>query len=262
MLTFPNAKVNLGLHVLAKREDGYHNLESCFYPILWRDSLEIITAKKFSFESYGLKIPGSVSENLCVKAYELIKADFDISAVEIHLLKSIPMGAGLGGGSADGAFTLKLLNEHFKLEISISKLQEYALQLGSDCPFFIANKPVIAKGRGEVFEKVNLDLTDYYLAIKNPEVHISTKEAFSNISPATPKLPISEILELPISEWSKNLVNNFETSVFPNHPEIARLKDDMYSAGALYASMTGTGSTVYGIFREKPQNSDWMVLEM
>ncbi|MEP1094744.1 MAG: 4-(cytidine 5'-diphospho)-2-C-methyl-D-erythritol kinase [Cyclobacteriaceae bacterium] len=262
MLSFPNAKINLGLHVLAKREDGYHGLESCFYPIAWKDSLEIVPSASFSFESYGLKIPGNASENLCVKAYELIKSDYDISPVETHLLKSIPMGAGLGGGSANGAFMLKLLNDHFKLGISVLKLQEYALRLGSDCPFFIENKPVIAKGRGEVFGQVNLDLTGHYLALKNPEVHISTKEAFAGISLTTHQIGISEILELPISKWRKNLVNDFETSIFPNYPEVAKLKDDMYSSGALYASLTGSGSTVYGIFGEKPENSNWMILEM
>jgi len=262
MISFPNAKINLGLHVLAKREDGYHDLESCFYPIPWRDSLEIILSETFSFESYGLKIPGDASENLCIKAYELIKTEFDIPPIDIHLLKSIPMGAGLGGGSADGAFMLKLLKEHFKLEISISKLQEYALQLGSDCPFFIENKPVIAKGRGEVFEQINLDLTGYFLALKNPGSHISTKEAFAGISPTNPELRIPEVLQRPIHQWRENLVNDFETSIFPNHPEIGKLKDDMYSAGALYASMTGSGSTVYGIFEEKPQNSCWMILEL
>ena len=262
MLSFPNAKINLGLSILEKREDGYHNLESCFYPIPWKDSLEIIESSALRFETYGLEIPGLTSENLCTNAYELIKEDYDIPPVEIHLLKSIPMGAGLGGGSADGAFMLKLLNDHYQLGISITKLQKYALRLGSDCPFFIENVPVIASGRGEIFESTQLDLKGYFIALQNPSVHISTKEAFAEIKPTNARATISETIQLPLQEWKGNLMNDFETSIFPNHPEIEKIKADMYAQGALYASMTGTGSTVYGIFEEKPVMSCWMIFEL
>lgn len=262
MISFPNAKINLGLNILAKREDGYHNLESCFYPIPWCDSLEIIEAETFAFNSYGLEIPGDASDNLCVKAYELIRSEFNIPPVEIHLLKSIPMGSGLGGGSADGSFTLKLINELFELGLSIAKLEEYALKLGSDCPYFIQNKPTIASGRGEVFQACSVDLSGLFLAIHNPGVHISTKEAFSGIQPANPEVSISVIAERSINEWRELLVNDFETSIFSKHPEVRNIKEAMYSEGALYSSMTGTGSTVYGIFKTLPENTQWKVFEL
>ncbi len=262
MLSFPNAKINLGLNILAKRTDGYHDLETCFYPIPWRDSLEIIESSEFGFYSYGLKIPGDWEHNLCVKAYEVLKADFDLPPIEIHLLKAIPMGGGLGGGSANGSFVLKLLDELFQLELSTSKLEAYALKLGSDCPFFIQNKPTLASGRGEIFQSCDVDLSGLFLAMFNPDVHISTKEAFSGIQPATPKESISEIVQRPVSEWKDLLVNDFETSVFPNHPEIGKVKEDMYESGAIHSSMTGTGSTVYGIFETPPENIQWTVFEL
>lgn len=249
MLLFPNAKINLGLNIVSKREDGFHNIESCFYPIPWHDSLEVIEAASFAFHAYGLDIPGDTSSNLCVKAYDLLKADFDIPPIEIHLLKKIPMGAGMGGGSADGAFTLKLINDLFKLGLSNSKLETYALQLGSDCPFFIKNQPVIAKGRGEQLESITLDLSGYHLAIHNPGIHISTKEAYAGITPNQPTHSIKEVLSTPMEAWKDHLVNDFEASIFINHPAIAQLKKDMYQAGAIYASMTGSGSTVFGLFK-------------
>ena len=254
MISFPNAKINLGLNIVSKREDGYHNIESCFYPIPWYDSLEVIKAASFSFHSYGLDIPGDNSSNLCVKAYELIRADHDIPPVEIHLLKNIPMGAGLGGGSADGAFTLKMLNDLFELGLSDEKLESYALQLGSDCPFFIKNQPAIAKGRGEELEAIELDLSGYHLGIHNPGIHVSTKEAYSGIVPQLPPISIVSIIRTPLKEWKDSIVNDFETSIFPNHPAIAELKQDMYDTGAVYASMTGSGSTVFGLFGEKVEN--------
>lgn len=260
MITFPNAKINLGLNIVSKREDGYHNIESCFYPIPWRDSLEVIEAASFSFQSYGQEIPGDPSANLCVKAYELLKKDFDIPPVEIHLLKQIPMGAGMGGGSADGAFTLKLINDLYKLKLTDSQLEAYSLQLGSDCPFFIRNQPAIATGRGENLQPINVNLLGYYLAIHNPSIHISTKEAYSGVQPKAPELSIAKIIKTPFQEWKELLVNDFESSIFPNHREIKNLKDEMYDAGAIYASMTGSGSTVYGVF-EEAKNLPWKVLK-
>lgn len=261
MISFPNAKINLGLNIVDKRGDGYHNIESCFYPITWHDSLEVLEAASFSFRSYGPEIPGDLTSNLCVKAHDLLKADFHIPSVEIHLLKQIPMGAGLGGGSADGAFTLKLLNELFDLKISDSQLEAYCLQLGSDCPFFIQNKPALARGRGEVLNPIELNLAGYFLAIHNPGIHISTKEAYSGILPKQPDHTIQEIISLPIKEWKHSLKNDFEDAIFPNHPSVAQLKEEMYGAGALYASMTGSGSTVYGIF-EEVNSLPWKVIEL
>lgn len=262
MISFPNAKINLGLNILGKREDGYHEIQSCFYPIPWYDSLEIIKADSFGFHSYGLDIPGNTAANLCVKAYELLKADHEIHPVEIHLLKAIPMGAGLGGGSADGAFTLKMLNKLFELNLTVEKLQEYALQLGSDCPFFIENKPVIATGRGEQFESTDLDLSDKYLAIHNPGIHISTQEAYAEVSLTHPNISIKDLLAQHIQDWQSKLKNDFEKSVFPNHPKIEQLKKEMIDAGASYASMTGSGSTVFGVFDEKPKSKDWKILKL
>ena len=258
MITFPNAKINLGLNIFGKRKDGYHDIESCLYPIPWRDSLEVLEAGSFSFNSYGLKIPGNPDTNLCVKAYHLLKKDFDIPPIEIHLVKQIPMGAGLGGGSADGAFTLKLLNSLFSLGLSVPQLEAYALKLGSDCPFFIQNKPAIARGRGEKISPINVDLSGYYLALHSPGVHISTKKAYSGVSAKQPLASIQEILTKPIEKWDGVLQNDFEVSILKNHPAIAQLKSEMYEAGAIYASMTGSGSTVYGIFTNEPKNADWM----
>lgn len=262
MISFPNAKINLGLSILSKREDGYHEIESCFYPIPWYDSLEINKATHFSFHSYGLNIPGDSGTNLCVKAYELMKAKHAISPVEIHLLKAIPMGAGLGGGSADGAFTLKMLNELFELDLPATTLQAYALQLGSDCPFFIENKPVIASGRGEQFELIDLNLAGHHLEIHNPGIHISTQEAYAQVNPSHPENSIKDLLSQPIEKWQRLLRNDFEESVFPNHPEIEKLKKELIHKGALYASMTGSGSTVFGVFEEKPELGDWKILEL
>ncbi|MFK7953258.1 MAG: 4-(cytidine 5'-diphospho)-2-C-methyl-D-erythritol kinase [Ekhidna sp.] len=249
MITFPNAKINLGLSILSKREDGFHDIESCFYPIDLKDVLEINKSSQFSFHSHGLDIPGDSQSNLCIKAYQLIHSDFNIPPVEINLLKKIPMGAGLGGGSADGAFTLKMLNDLFELNMSSQQLEEYALQLGSDCPFFIQNKPSIATGRGEILSELELDLSSYRIEIINPNIHISTKEAYAGVSPNTPSTSISKILSKPVSEWSNYLINDFENSVFPNHPKIENVKKEMYQRGAAYASMTGSGSTVFGIFK-------------
>ncbi|WP_421763029.1 4-(cytidine 5'-diphospho)-2-C-methyl-D-erythritol kinase [Ekhidna sp.] len=262
MITFPNAKINLGLNIVSKREDGYHNIESCFYPIPWYDSLEVIEAASFGFYSYGLDIPGDSNSNLCIKAYELIRADHDIPLVEIHLLKNIPMGAGLGGGSADGAFTLKMLNNLFELGLSHSQLEAYALQLGSDCPFFIKNQPALAKGRGEQLEPIALELSGYYLAIHNPGIHVSTQEAYARVKPQIPPTPIADLIHTTKNEWKEVLFNDFEASIFPNHPEIEQLKKEMYEAGASYASMTGSGSTVYGLFEEEIESDQWKSIKL
>ncbi len=255
MLLFPNCKINLGLNIIRKREDGYHDLETVFYPVQWQDALEGIKsegtseASGFSFTSSGLTIAGDARNNLCAKAYHLLKKDFPaLPPVQLHLHKIIPMGAGLGGGSADGAYTLTLLNSLYQLGLSKQQLIHYALQLGSDCPFFILNKPCWATGRGEKMEEIMLDLSAYTFVIVHPQIHVSTATAFSQVTPAIPRRSIREIIQQPIETWKENLLNDFETGVSQQYPEIAQIKNALYTENALYASMTGSGSAVYGIF--------------
>lgn len=251
MLSFPNCKINLGLNITRKREDGYHDLETVFYPIALKDSLEIIQSSEFTFQSSGLPIDGDEKNNLCVKAYRLLKQDFPgIPTISIHLHKAIPMGAGLGGGSADGAFTLSMLNKKFKLGITEPQLLHYALQLGSDCPFFVVNKPCFATGRGEKLQVIDLDLSAYTIVLVNPKIHVSTKEAFADLIPQQPTISIREIVNHPVEEWRALLKNDFEAAVFKKHPAIAEIKTQLYDSGAKYAAMTGTGSTVFGLFRK------------
>ena len=254
MISFPNAKINLGLKVVSKRPDGYHNLDTVFFPIPFYDILEIIpnaelASRDVTFTTSGKKISGESSSNLCVKAYNLIKQDFPrLKQISVHLHKNIPMGAGMGGGSADGAFMIKMLNEKFLLELDEDKMKSYALQLGSDCPFFISNKPSHATGRGELLTEINCDLSDKTLLIVNPGIHVSTAEAFGKINISANSISTAEIVKQPISTWRGSLENDFEKTVFQHHPEIKKIKDTLYERGALYASMTGSGSTVYGIF--------------
>lgn len=252
MITFPNAKINIGLNITEKRADGFHNIVSCFYPVGWKDALEIIPSNELSFTSSGISIPGNGNDNLCLQAYKLLKKDFDISPVSIHLHKNIPIGAGLGGGSADCAFTIKMLNEMFSLNLSVQQMENYAAQLGSDCPFFIENKPMFVTGRGEVFSPLNISLKDKYIVLVNPQIHISTKEAYSGVIPKQPEKPLESYLLKDITDWKGNIKNDFEDSILPNHPKIETLKEQFYNEGALYASMTGSGSSVFGIFEEEP----------
>jgi 4-diphosphocytidyl-2-C-methyl-D-erythritol kinase len=252
MISFPNAKINLGLNVVARQPDGYHNIESCFLPIDWCDILEIVPSESFQFSTSGLTIPGTTDSNLCIKAFNLIQENHQIGNVQIHLHKVIPMGGGLGGGSADCAFTLKLLNELFELQLTKSELEKYASQLGSDCPFFIENKPRYVTGTGFEFADIEVNLKGKFLALTNPNIHVGTKEAYNQIKPKASEISIPEILKEPLSTWNSRLKNDFETSVFPLQPDIAALKDSFYGAGAIYASMTGSGATVYGIFEEAP----------
>jgi 4-diphosphocytidyl-2-C-methyl-D-erythritol kinase len=249
MVRFPNCKINLGLNVTSKRPDGYHNLETVFYPILLRDALEIIQSNELHFDVTGLTVNGNIEDNLCWKAYQLLKQDFtQLPPLKVHLHKAIPMGAGLGGGSSNGAFMLRMINEKFRLNLDESALINYALQLGSDCPFFIINEPCFATGRGENLERVNLDLSAFKIIIINPGIHVSTKEAFSKLTPKPSTRSIKEIIQLPVSTWKDELQNDFETAIFDLYPAVKQIKEEMYLKGALYASMTGTGSTVYGIF--------------
>lgn len=249
MVQFPNCKINLGLRVTKKRPDGYHNIETVFYPIQLKDALEIIPSTQQQFEVSGLEVTGKSEDNLCLKAFQLLKKDFpQLPALKIHLHKAIPMGAGLGGGSSDGAFMLKMINEKFNLQLSEAALIDYALQLGSDCPFFIINKPCFATGRGENLEPVEVNLSVYKIVIVNPGIHVSTKEAFTKLTPEIPAKSIKEIVAQPVESWREELSNDFEKPVFDLYPAIKKIKDETYAAGAIYASMTGTGSTVFGIF--------------
>lgn len=248
MLTFPNAKINLGLHITEKRPDGFHNLQSCFYPVGWSDVLEVIPADSFQFSSSGLPIPGDAATNLCVRAYERLKADFDLPPVQLHLHKNVPIGAGLGGGSADAAFTLRLLNDRFKLGLSTASLEDYARPLGSDCAFFIRNRAMYCIEKGDVFEDITLDLSGYYIVLVYPNLAISTAEAYATIRPRHPETALYDKLQLPIETWRSTVRNDFEDSLFPRYPLLADIKQQLYDAGAVYASMSGSGSTVYGIF--------------
>jgi 4-diphosphocytidyl-2-C-methyl-D-erythritol kinase len=251
VILFPNCKINLGLHVIRKRDDGYHDLETVFYSLPLHDALEIVRSEagNVDFHVSGLVVNGKPEDNLCIKAYGLIKKDFpQLPAIQMHLHKAIPMGAGLGGGSSDGAFTLQLLNEKFQLNISQEQLLDYALRLGSDCPFFIINKPCIATGRGELMQPVSLDLSLYSFLLVHPGIHISTGWAFSQLTPATPPQSLAIVIQQPVTTWSSSLKNDFETPVLQHHPELKAIKEKLYQAGALYASMSGSGSCFYGIF--------------
>jgi len=256
MIIFPNAKINIGLSVTERRFDGYHNLETIFYPVQIKDALEIVVADKLSFESSGLEIPGRMEDNLCIKGYYLLKKDFDIPPIKIHLHKHIPIGAGLGGGSADAAFFIKLVNEKFNLGLSDEKMTNYARQLGADCAFFIENRPVFAFEKGDEFEPIKLDLSSYKIVLVMPLVHVSTSEAYRGVKPAPVKQSLLELIYKPIEEWKRYIKNDFEESVFKNHIEIRGVKAALYEAGALYASMSGSGASVFGIFRQTPDLSE------
>lgn len=254
MICFPSCKINLGLRITQKRADGFHALETVFFPISIKDALEIIieqetSAAPITFTSSGLAINGDPSDNLCFKAYEILKKDYPtIPNIKMHLHKTIPMGAGLGGGSADGAFTLVALNQLLNLQIPEQALLDYALQLGSDCPFFIINTPAFATGRGEILKPINVNLNGYSIVIVNPGIAISTKLAFSLITPKVPDTNMEAIICEPVTSWKEKLINDFEQPIFNSFPELANIKETLYQKGAVYASMTGTGSTVYGIF--------------
>lgn len=254
MITFPNAKINLGLHITEKRPDGYHNLETVFYPVPLEDALEIHlqstpSTGKYALHLSGIEVTGNVDDNLVVKAYRLLDRDFELPPVDIHLFKHIPSGAGLGGGSADAAFMLKLLNERFSLNLSTEQLETYAATLGADCAFFIRNEPTFAEGIGNIFSPIPLSLKGYQLVIIKPDIFVSTREAFSQIRPQRPEHSLCDSLARPIEEWKECVVNDFEASVFPQFPTIKKIKEELYRQGAVYASMSGSGSSVFGLFK-------------
>jgi len=253
LLSFPNAKLNLGLYVTAKRPDGYHTLETVFLPLPWADVLEVVPAPKGqlapSLTLSGRPIPGEVATNLCIKAYKLLKADFPaLPAVQMQLHKVVPIGAGLGGGSADAAFALRAIGDLFGLKLPTGQLENYARRLGADCAFFIQNTPRLAREKGDVFEPIDLNLTGTACVVVYPGLHIGTAQAFAGIVPQAPAQPLRAALAAPMSTWRDTVFNDFEHSLAPSHPVLAEIKRQLYEAGATYASLSGSGSAVYGLF--------------
>lgn len=254
MIAFPNAKINLGLNIINKRSDGYHNIETVFYPIPLHDVLEVVYApvgtSDYTWHNSGLAIDAPAHENIVIKALNLVKKSHQLSPIAIQLHKVIPFGAGLGGGSADAAAMIQLLDQFFELGMTLEEQKRLAAQLGADCSFFIENKPSFATGIGDQLTPVSLSLTGYYLVLVKPNIHVSTPEAYSGVTPRTPTVGIFEIIKRPVAEWREQLTNDFETSVFKKHPKIATIKQQLYNYGAIYASMSGSGSSVFGLFEE------------
>jgi 4-diphosphocytidyl-2-C-methyl-D-erythritol kinase len=255
MVVFPNAKINLGLHITEKRPDGYHNIESVFYPIQLTDALEITENKsnKNKFEAIGVEIPKDGKLNLVEQAWEIVNSYTPIPRVDLDLLKKIPIGAGLGGGSSDAAFCITGLNQLFKLDIPENKMLEMAGELGADCAFFVKNKATYAEGVGDEFTDVEFSLAGKFLVLVYPNIHVSTPIAYKHVVPTKPKYNIKEILRLPIEAWKDKLENNFEASVFKEYPLIETIKNTLYNQGAQYASMSGSGSSIFGIYDTEPQ---------
>ena len=256
MICFPNGKINLGLQVLSKRSDGFHNIESLIYPIPLKDVLEFVPAKSFQFDISGMAISGNKKDNLIWKAWELLKREFKLPPLHVHLHKAIPTGSGMGGGSADAAFFLRESNEFFKLGMNDNKMKSLAGLLGSDCPFFIENKPAFVSGKGEILQSATINLRGKYLLIIMPETHISSQKAYSLVQPEKPDVSLSEIISKPISQWKNLLKNDFEKPIFSLYPELGNLKKSLYENGAVYASMTGSGSAIYGLFENEPVLKD------
>jgi 4-diphosphocytidyl-2-C-methyl-D-erythritol kinase len=262
MITFPNAKINLGLNVVERRPDGYHNLETLFYPIPLQDALEVTRATRtapddapYSLHMSGRPIEGDPDDNLVVRAYRLVKELHpDVAPVDIHMYKHIPTGAGLGGGSADAAFMIRLLNHKFALGMTDDEMERHAARLGADCAFFVRNRPVFATGIGNVFHPVELSLQGMHLVLVKPDIFVSTRAAFAHIVPKKPEVSLTEVVKLPVEQWQGVMKNDFEDSVFPQFPEIAAIKDRLLDLGAVYASMSGSGSSVYGLFRQTVPN--------
>ena len=256
MIVFPNAKINIGLNVVSKRPDGYHNLETIFYPVQLADALEMVPSGKLQLTVSGISIDGDNADNLVLKAYRMLQTDFELPPVHFHLHKVIPTGAGLGGGSSDAAFALRMMNDYFQLQLSSQKLMKYAAKLGADCAFFIQNKPAFATGIGDQLNEIKLDLSGYSLLIAKPSFSVNTSEAYSGIVPHKPTFNLKETGEVLVEKWKDFVVNDFEKSVFKKYSEIEKLKESMYQMGAIYASMSGSGSAVFGLFRHSPINPD------
>jgi 4-diphosphocytidyl-2-C-methyl-D-erythritol kinase len=255
MITFPNCKINLGLHVTEKRPDGFHNVETVFYPLNWCDALEVLDGKNeepFAFSQSGIPIHGNHEDNLVYKAWKLISEKKKLPPLRVHLHKNIPMGAGLGGGSADAAFFINLVNTKYSLSFNEEQKMSMASQLGSDCAFFINNSPVLASGKGDEFMPVHVDLSGYFIMVVYPTIHSNTREAYQGLTPKKPTSHLSDIISEPIESWKELLVNDFESTLFKKYPAIGTLKQQMYENGALYSAMSGSGSAVFGIFSHRP----------
>jgi len=254
MIKYPIAKINLGLLITEKRTDGFHNLETIFYPVPVQDALEVVQADDFEINISGIELDVEPEENIVVNAFRLLKKDFELPPVHIHLHKNIPVGAGLGGGSSDASTMLLLLNELFELGISEEQLLKYALELGSDCPFFINPRPVLARGRGELIQDVPLNLSGFYLIIVKPPVSVSTAWAYQQVIPAESRMSLRALVNFPVERWKGNLQNHFEKPVFAARPEVGEIRKTLYAQGAAFAMMSGSGSAVYGLFRSEKRN--------
>jgi len=255
MISFPNAKINLGLNILRKREDGFHDIQTIMVPITFSDILEIVPSENngLEYSHSGIEVPGDPHTNLCWKAYKLFNGRYPVSGVKIHLHKVIPPGSGLGGGSADAAFTLKMLNELFNMKVEEDELLEMTAELGSDCPFFVKNQMVLAEGRGEEMKEITIEgLERKTIVLVLPGINVSTSWAYSRISPSVPKISLEDIIKEDILDWKRNLVNDFEKPVYESHPVLKEIRDRLYGLGAVYTSMSGSGSAIYGIFDELP----------
>ncbi|MDR2835276.1 MAG: 4-(cytidine 5'-diphospho)-2-C-methyl-D-erythritol kinase [Bacteroidales bacterium] len=253
MIAFSNCKINIGLNILNKRGDNFHNIETIFYPIPFFDIIEILPSEKFELINEGIKIDCEIEKNLCYKAFKIIENKFDINPVKIILYKNIPFGTGLGAGSANATFTIKLLNEFFDLKISKNQMKNFASKIGADCPFFIENKPVFASGTGNILEEIFLCLDNYFIVIAIPEISVNTALAYKNSTPAIPQENLKNLIKLPILEWKNCIKNDFEKNVFAEFPILENIKNEMYENGAIYAQMSGSGSSVFGIFEKNPE---------
>jgi 4-diphosphocytidyl-2-C-methyl-D-erythritol kinase len=253
MILFPSAKINIGLRVTAKRGDGFHNIESVFYPVPLKDVIEFREAAEFKLTIYGKPVPGKLSENLLQKSWQLLHQHFNLPPVEVVLLKNIPVGSGLGGGSADAVFFIRAINDFFRLNITDERLTYLAAQLGSDCPFFIRNKPAFVTGRGETIHSCQLDLGGIFIVLIVPRLHFPTEDFFLKVTPATRDVSLREIIRQPVKRWQNLITNDFEKIAFQEYPLLAEIKAALLKRGALYASMTGTGSALYGLFETEPE---------
>lgn len=268
MVVFPNCKINLGLHITSKRDDGFHNIESVMMPVGWSDVFEVVAhdsgiepkhgltgqahSDKVHFYSYGHQIPGSPEDNLCIKVYHLLEEWYNLTEVDMHLVKNVPIGAGLGGGSADAAFCLRALKDFFSLSISDLEAKSLLSKLGSDCPFFWDNSPAFVYGKGDEMRGVEINLKGKWVLLVYPNIAISTPRAYSGVTPTEPKIDLEMLPDLPLETWKEVIVNDFERSVFPQFPTLSNIKAQLYDCGAVYASLSGSGSTLYGIFYEEP----------
>ena len=256
MIVYPNAKINLGLNVVRRRLDGYHDLETIFYPIPLQDALEVQEAAQFTFRQTGTLLDCAAGDNLVIRALRMVETEHQLPELDIHLFKHIPSGAGLGGGSSDAAFMMKLLNEKFALGMTDDEMEERLSHLGADCPFFVRNRPVFATGIGNIFTPIDLDLSGWTLVLVKPDIYVSTRDAYADVRPAEPSVALTEIIRHPVEEWQGLMANDFEASVFPRHPEIAAIKDLLLDQGATYAAMSGSGSAVFGLFRQPLEHVD------